>query len=72
MGRGGSRVGRGGSRVGRGGSQVGRGGSQVGRGSFVREIIKKHCVFDNSHEKSLKNIVFLMICMRNRLKTLCC
>ncbi len=72
-------MGRGGSRVGRGGSRVGRGGSQVGRGSFIREIIKKHCVFDNSYEKSLKNIecfydlyeksfkhiAFLMICTRN-------
>ncbi len=62
-------MGRGGSQVGRGGSRVGRGGSQVGRGSFVREINKQLCVFDNSHEKSLKNIVFLMICMRIRLKT---
>ncbi len=58
--------------MGRGGSRVGRGGSQVGRGSFVREIIKKHSVFNNLYETSSKNIVFLMICMRKRLKTLCC
>ena len=30
-------------------------------------IVKKRCVFD----KSFKNVVFLILCIRNRLKTLC-